>query len=114
MIGERVSDLLLGGADYDTLFGGGGNDTLRGGTGDDWLASGFGADTFVFAPGDGHDTIGDFSFSETFDTLRLVDGLTVANVTQDSGNTLITFSSGDSVTILDETLTQADLNFELF
>ena len=114
MSGGRRNDLLLGGAGNDTLTGEGGNDTLRGGTGDDQLFSGDGADTFVFASGDGHDTIADINFSETFDTLRLVDGLTVANVTQDSGNTLITFSSGDSVTILNETLTQADLNFELF
>ncbi|MCE9639241.1 MAG: tandem-95 repeat protein [Betaproteobacteria bacterium] len=50
-------DYLSGGAGNDTLFGNGGNDILTGGTGDDLLLGGMGLDTYVFRPGDGHDTI---------------------------------------------------------
>jgi hypothetical protein len=70
--GAGGADVLLGGFDDDRLFGGAGNDiligdnsgfiagrdVLDGGTGDDLLMGGLGADTFVFAPGDGADTIG--------------------------------------------------------
>ncbi|MFX8965123.1 hypothetical protein ABTN15_20310, partial [Acinetobacter baumannii] len=33
------------------------NDTFRGGAGDDMLSGGAGDDTYVYARGDGHDTI---------------------------------------------------------
>ena len=42
------------------LNGGTGNDTLIGSAGNDMLSGGLGADTFVFAGGFGHDTVGDF------------------------------------------------------
>lgn len=54
-------DYLGGGAGNDTLDGGAGNDTLAGGTGNDRLTGGAGDDTFVYQPGDGHDTITDFN-----------------------------------------------------
>ena len=38
-----------------------GDDTLEGGPGDDLIEGGNGADTFVFSPGDGNDTIAKFS-----------------------------------------------------
>lgn len=53
--------LLEGGTGADTLVGGDGNDILRGGRGDDVLTGGGGADTFIFAVGDGHDRITDFT-----------------------------------------------------
>ncbi|HYZ33542.1 MAG TPA: family 16 glycosylhydrolase [Crenalkalicoccus sp.] len=44
----------------DLVTGGLSNDRITGGPGDDTLKGGGGANTFVFAPGDGHDTVGDF------------------------------------------------------
>ncbi len=70
--GGLQNDLIIGGFDSDTLIGGSGDDvivgdnndliagadTLFGGVGDDLLEGGGGADTFVFAPNNGNDTIG--------------------------------------------------------
>ncbi len=67
------ANLLIGGFDSDDITGGLGNDILLGdntemvagadrldgGKGDDLLEGGGGADTFVFAPDDGNDIIGD-------------------------------------------------------
>lgn len=55
----------------DTLVGGAGNDTLSGGDGADSLFGGGGNDTFVYAAGDGSDTINDFN---TGNTGTLTDG----------------------------------------
>ncbi len=64
------NDLLLGGAGDDTLNGGTGDDRLVGGLGNDALSGGTGADTYVFAAGDGTDTITDGG-DATNDTLRI-------------------------------------------
>ncbi|GGA99633.1 rhizobiocin/RTX toxin [Brucella endophytica] len=60
LMGGEGHDALSGGAGNDQLFGGEGNDTLSGGAGNDVLSGGEGNDTFVFASGDGHDTVLDF------------------------------------------------------
>jgi Ca2+-binding RTX toxin-like protein len=54
--GGEGDDLLLGGEGNDTLNGGAGTNTLIGGAGDDLLQGG-GRYTYVFARGDGHDTL---------------------------------------------------------
>jgi len=60
--GDDDNDALNGGTGTDTLNGGAGDDTLNGGPGSDILTGGLGADSFVFStPGDGVDTIRDFS-----------------------------------------------------
>ena len=68
--------------------------------GDDLLTGGLGADEFRFfaSDGAGHDTVSDFQTGE--DSFRLY-SLTIDSVT-DAGveNTLITFSSGATVTLL--------------
>ncbi len=70
--GGLQNDLIIGGFDSDTLIGGSGDDVIVGdnndliagadfiigGVGDDLLEGGGGADTFVFAPNNGNDTIG--------------------------------------------------------
>ncbi len=58
--GGKGKDTLLGGKGGDTLNGGKGADVLNGGTGKDDLYGGKGKDVFVFAAGDGSDTIFDF------------------------------------------------------
>lgn len=47
---------------------------MRGGLGNDTLTGGLGSDVFVFAPGEGTDTITDFTLSN--DKIGLTDGLT--------------------------------------
>ncbi len=90
LIGQDGADILIGGAGDDDLNAGDGNDTLTGGAGNDVLKGGKGADTYVFAPGDGKDTIVydlNSSITAERDILRLEGGLTAANVTvkRDSG-----------------------------
>jgi hypothetical protein len=58
--GYDHDDRLKGGAGSDMLDGGKGGDLIQGGAGNDKLTGGDGADTFVFAKGDGKDTITDF------------------------------------------------------
>ncbi len=74
-------DLARGGDGADTLYGGAGDDTLEAGTGADLVYGGTGddridlgahdgaPDTFVFAPGHGHDTV--TGFETGIDTLDL-------------------------------------------
>ena len=59
----RVAGLSYGTDLGDTLSGDDGNDTLVGQGGDDILVGGYGSDTYVFAPGDGNDTIKDGSLN---------------------------------------------------
>ncbi|MEZ5716444.1 MAG: calcium-binding protein [Paracoccaceae bacterium] len=58
--GGAQADYVDGGSGNDTVYGGGGYDTVVGGTGNDLLTGNYNADTFVFADGDGQDTITDF------------------------------------------------------
>jgi Ca2+-binding RTX toxin-like protein len=59
---------------------------LRGGLGNDTLTGGNGGDVFVFASGDGTDTITDFKLSN--DKIGLTGGLTFENLSF-SGNNII-------------------------
>lgn len=54
-------DQIDGGSGDDTIWGGLGNDTITGGTGNDTLYGEYRNDVFVFAKGDGADTIKDFT-----------------------------------------------------
>ncbi len=78
--GGLGNDILFGGSTDDDLSGGEGNDTLVGdatggffygndrltaGSGNDFLQGGGGADVFVFATGDGVNTIGRLAFDFT-------------------------------------------------
>src|ERR687886_468781 len=86
LIGGNGTDLLLGNAGDDLLYGGNGTDTLRGGLGNDTLTGGNGDDVFVFASGEGTDTITDFKLSN--DKIGLTGGLTFENLSF-SGNKII-------------------------
>ena len=59
--GGAGNDVLKGGVGADALYGESGNDTLEGGSGNDTLQGGEGNDTYIFAKGDGKDTIIDTS-----------------------------------------------------
>lgn len=115
--GDAGQDALSGGADRDRLFGGSGADRLNGGTGDDFLTGGIGADLFVFRRGGGSDVVTDF---ETVDVLRLDRGLwsragdlTAEQVltrfaTTTGGDTVLTFTGGEIITLRDFTGLTAD------
>ena len=83
LTGLRASDLLNGGDSNDILFGGKGSDTLNGGLGNDNLVGGAGNDLFVLGGGLGVDTISDFTNSQ--DTLQLINGLTFGQLSISPG-----------------------------
>jgi Ca2+-binding RTX toxin-like protein len=83
LMGDNGNDLIFGNAGDDLLNGGNGEDTLRGGLGTDILTGGNGKDVFVFASGEGTDTITDFSLGN--DKIGLPQGLTFGNLSF-SGN----------------------------
>ncbi len=94
LIGNRGTDDLQGGAGADTLNGGGDADRLEGGTGDDWMRGGAGSDSFVFAAGDGQDTIDDFDPTEDLIELAFT---AVASTATTAAGYLVTFDTGDSI-----------------
>jgi len=131
LIGGTGDDLLLAGDDGDTvngdagndrLFGEAGNDVLNGGAGDDNMNGGTGADLFVYQlqADSGNDVVGDFVQGE--DMIHLIDTgfadftALQAAMTQSGANTLITFSSGNTLLIknlLPTDLTGSDFEFQI-
>jgi Ca2+-binding RTX toxin-like protein len=86
LIGGNGTDFLVGSAGDDLLNGDNGSDTLTGGLGSDTLTGGNGQDIFVFASGEGIDTITDFSLGT--DKIGLTGGLTFGNLSF-SGNEIL-------------------------
>ncbi|MFM7784118.1 MAG: calcium-binding protein, partial [Gammaproteobacteria bacterium] len=74
------NDTLAGAAGADTLRGGGGEDRLIGGPGADLLAGGSGPDVYVFARGDGADTVIDEAGSTQIDVLEFGAGIAPGEV----------------------------------
>lgn len=80
--GGLGADHLEGGDGNDSLYGDDGNDVLEGGAGNDRLEGGAGSDVYVFARGDGHDTVSNNdSTAGRFDSLKFADGINPADVT---------------------------------
>ncbi len=121
-------DTLSGGAGHDRLYGGKGNDTLRGGPGndtlhggphDDTLHGGAGADTFVFAPNGGDDTVADFGVgADTLDLTKFTDLRSLADLAlqQDPDRLVIDLNAhgGGTVTLAgvqQDTLADTDVLF---
>ncbi|WP_422463575.1 calcium-binding protein [Endozoicomonas sp. ALB115] len=79
--GELGNDKLLGedGADY--LNGGIGDDSLSGGRANDQLHGDKGNDNYIFAQGDGHDTITEYSSGTDTDVIQLGESILPANTT---------------------------------
>ncbi|MEL6216076.1 MAG: calcium-binding protein, partial [Pseudomonadota bacterium] len=96
-------DSISGNASVNVLNGNGGNDTIDGEGGDDTLTGGDGNDTFVEAEGSDADTVTDFVVAD--DVIDVAGhGLTAAEalalaVDDGSGNTLIDFGDGDTLTL---------------
>jgi hypothetical protein len=86
LIGGNGTDFLVGSAGNDLLKGDNGSDTLTGGLGSDTLTGGNGQDIFVFASGEGIDTINDFKLGT--DKIGLTGGLTFGNLSF-SGNQIL-------------------------
>ncbi|MDF1718240.1 MAG: M10 family metallopeptidase [Antarcticimicrobium sp.] len=104
--GDKGNDKLLGGSGDDTLKGGGQNDTLKGQGGDDTLFGQNGADKFVFAKGDGNDTIADFQNNKDsiqFNKLGDVDAVLTA-ATQVGDDVLFDFGGSGTLTVLGTTI----------
>ncbi|QOZ75397.1 hypothetical protein XH83_08055 [Bradyrhizobium sp. CCBAU 53351] len=108
--GSNFNDTITGSSGNDQLFGNGGSDLLSGGAGNDALNGGIGADTFVYTTGGGADVIGDFLQADA-DKIDLtgVPGIsTLADIqalaTQQGPNTVIDFGNGDTLTLLNVTL----------
>jgi Ca2+-binding RTX toxin-like protein len=85
-LGGNGKDILNGGAGNDTLNGGNGADDLRGDIGNDILIGGSGPDTFILAPGEGHDTINDYA--DNVDKIGLAGGISFSNLAF-SGNDIL-------------------------
>ena len=133
--GDANANELLGGFGRDLLIGGAGNDTLHGGSGGpDVFAGGLGTDTmtgggfpistdatFIYAPGDGADTITNFEEGGTLGRIDLSWVSTVgalANInaitTDTGGGAKIDFGGGNSITltnVLKASLTADDFIF---
>ncbi|HLZ08889.1 MAG TPA: calcium-binding protein, partial [Chloroflexota bacterium] len=90
-------DYLDGGSGDDNLQGDGGDDILIGGGGDDVLIGGTGKDTYIFARGDGRDTLTDDSTGPEASVLMFGEGFDPAKLTIRPGSMLLDFGDGDSV-----------------
>ncbi|MEG5034449.1 calcium-binding protein [Microcoleus sp. AT3-D2] len=97
LTGLRGNDIINGGDGSDNLSGAKGFDTLNGGLGNDNLGGGAGNDVFVLGAGLGVDTISDFSNSQ--DTIQLINGLTFGQLSISAGtnSTLIRVASSGEV-----------------
>jgi Ca2+-binding RTX toxin-like protein len=97
LTGLRGNDVLNGGDGNDILSGGKGSDTLNGGLGNDNLVGGAGKDVFVLGAGLGVDTFSDFTNSQ--DTIQLINGLTFGQLSISPGTngTLIRLASSGEV-----------------
>jgi Ca2+-binding RTX toxin-like protein len=102
------NDVLSGRGGADNVHGYDGDDTLNGGTGSDYITGGNGDDLFIFAAGDGVDTIGDFmagAGSDDVIDLQALPGFDsfadVLAVTADDpfGNAVIDLGGGNQITL---------------
>jgi Ca2+-binding RTX toxin-like protein len=92
--GDAGNDRLIGGKANDVLSGGAGNDILSGGKGNDTLTGGAGKDIFHFTPGDGVDTITDFTAGQ--DIIRVYGAYASSGTPISAGQYHVGASSGDS------------------
>ncbi|MDA0786485.1 MAG: S8 family serine peptidase [Proteobacteria bacterium] len=112
--GNADDDTLAGEEGNDILDGGGENDVLIGGRDDDLLTGGAGNDRFVFADGDGRDTVTDFELGNDRIDLSGVGAiadfadLMASHVTQVGDDLRIENGEGDHIDLLG--IAQSDLS----
>ncbi len=111
LITESTSNVVAyGNSSGNVIAGGAGNDIIIGGRGNDRLSGGSGRDYFLFEVGDGQDSIVDFTIGQdtillrgygidSFDDIR-------ALAQQRGSDTVITFATGQSLTLNGVQLTQ--------
>ncbi|MEZ5715118.1 MAG: calcium-binding protein [Paracoccaceae bacterium] len=121
MTGGAQADVLFGIAGNNTMEGGGGFDRLVSGIGDDLMTGNFNADIFVFEDGNGNDTITDFAATIAAEKIDLsgvsaITGLADLNLasatagaaTQVGADVVIDTGGGNSITLLNVTLSDLD------
>ena len=101
--GNDTAQGLYGSSDDELLLGEGGDDVLSGGAGSDTLIGGTGNDRYLFALGDGADTINNYDTSTTNkDVLAFGGGI-------NSGNVNATRSDDDLILQVNETKDQVTI-----
>lgn len=102
VIGNSANNTLFGRAGADTVDGQAGDDVITGGAGADRLTGGVGVDRFVFAKGDGGDTIADFGAGgqhDVIDVSALLAQGARATLTQSAAGVNISFTTGETILV---------------
>ena len=128
--GGDGADVIVGGSAADSLYGGLGDDRLTGGSGADILSGGTGSDVFVMSASGGADTIVDFDLTDLSGAATdQLDVSALANASGDpigfrdvvvtdtngdgTGDAILTFPDGTSVTLVGVQVSQVDSKAEL-
>ncbi|SNZ20473.1 calcium-binding protein, partial [Cohaesibacter gelatinilyticus] len=112
LYGNDGDDTLDGGQGDDYLIGGAGNDSLAGGEGTDQLLGEAGDDIFIFATGDGDDTVMDFvAGAGSDDVIRFEWGFDnfaqmIAAARQNGPDVIIDIDANNSITLSNITLAE--------
>ena len=110
--GNEGDDTIFGNRGDDVIFGGEGDDRLEGGAGRNFLHGGAGADTFVFGPSAGDNTIADFTDGEDLIDLSAITGISGFDdlpITADGNAAVIDLTQYGGGTIRLENVDVADL-----
>ncbi len=86
----------------DTIYGNSFENLIKGNGGDDILAGGSGSDTFIYARGDGNDTILDFDQDEDSISYQGFNADEVVGFTEsylDDGSKVILLTDGAEITL---------------
>ena len=113
LYGNVGDDTLYGGAGADRMWGGEDADVLEGGAGDDTMWGGAGADRFVYAAGDGNDTIEDFTDGADLIDLTAISGIAGfedLTITAAGGDALIDLTAHGGGTIRLQDVDTSDLD----
>ncbi|HEY1632250.1 MAG TPA: calcium-binding protein [Rhizomicrobium sp.] len=114
--GDENGNALSGGYGDDTLNGRDGNDTLTGGRNNDTLNGGNGEDTYVFAKGDGQDTVYDDGWWNETDTVSFGAGIspgrTIVSEANDGQDLLITFAGTADSMLLSQVVSDGRVRVE--